>query len=224
MDRHSHKLLIHIKDLSWQYADGHHLVFEHFNFALYSGDFSVVVGKSGVGKSTLVKFLIGQLRAPAKTMYHFNDDMAKFTSHEMQKYRKNIGVVFQDYKLLDWLTVRENIIYPLKIAELGPTLIDMKLKKVVDLLHMEDMLNTPVHVLSGGHKQKVAIARALINNPEFIIADEPTGNLDWEETKKVADTLLDLNSHGVTVVLVSHDVHLIEYIKLKNKAVNVHAL
>lgn len=100
----------------------------------------------------------------------------------------------------------------------------MKLKKVVDLLHMEDMLDTPVNVLSGGHKQKVAIARALINNPEFIIADEPTGNLDWEETKKVADTLLELNSHGVTVVLVSHDVHLIEYIKLKNKAVSVHAL
>jgi len=97
----------------------------------------------------------------------------------------------------------------------------MQVKKVAHLLHLEDSLHTPVEVLSGGHKQKVGIARALVSNPEFIIADEPTGNLDREETKKVADTLLDLNAQGITVVFVTHDVHLIEYMKLKNPKIAV---
>jgi cell division transport system ATP-binding protein len=221
MDRKEHAMLINIKDLSWAYPNGHHLVFDHFNFALYKGDFVVVQGKSGTGKTTLVHFLIGNHQLPARTMYHGQEDMSKFSASEMQRYRKSIGVVFQDYKLLDWLTVEENIAYPLKIAWLGQSLIDMQVKKVAHLLHLEDSLHTPVEVLSGGHKQKVGIARALVSNPEFIIADEPTGNLDREETKKVADTLLDLNAQGITVVFVTHDVHLIEYMKLKNPKIAV---
>ena len=97
----------------------------------------------------------------------------------------------------------------------------MQVKKVAQLLHLTDSLDTPIKLLSGGYKQKVAIARALVSNPEFIVADEPTGNLDREETKKVADTLLDLNAQGITVVFVTHDVHLIEYMKLKNSKIVV---
>ena len=133
----------------------------------------------------------------------------------MQAYRRNIGVVFQDYKLLDRLTVKDNITYPLRIAELDDETIVDKYEKVVELLHLHKYVDTPVKLLSGGYKQKVAIARALVSHPEFIMADEPTGNLDREDTKRIADVLLDLHDTGVTILLVTHDLHLIEYMKLK---------
>jgi len=186
--------LITVTDLTWGYDDSPSLVFDHFDFHLDQGEFVVLSGKSGAGKSSLVKLLLGQVSAPAKSLYHKGEDMARYEYDEMQLYRRNVGVVFQDYKLLDWLSVKDNILYPLRIAELDAEIIEEKLNAVVELLHLEKYIDTPVHLLSGGHKQKVAIARALIHNPEFIMADEPTGNLDREDTKRIADVLLDL--HG----------------------------
>ena len=135
----------------------------------------------------------------------------------MQSYRRGIGVVFQDYKLLDWLTVKENIVYPLRIANLSQEEIDQKYNYVADTLYLHKYADEKIPLLSDGYKQKVAIARALVNHPEFIMADEPTGNLDWEDTKRIADAFIDLHSKGVTILMVTHDVHLIEYMKLKRE-------
>lgn len=207
--------LITVTDLSWGYDDSPSLVFDSFDFHLDQGEFVVLSGKSGAGKSSLVKLLLGQVSAPAKSIYHKGEDMARYSYDELQLYRRNIGVIFQDYKLLEWMTAKDNILYPLRISELDPETIEQKFNAVVELLHLQKYIDTPAQLLSGGYKQKVAIARALIHDPEFIMADEPTGNLDREDTKRIADVLLDLHSKWVTIMLVTHDLHLIEYMKLK---------
>ena len=204
----------------WGYDDSPSLVFDGFDFSLDQWTFTVLSGKSGTWKSSLIKLLLGQVDLPVKSIYHKGDDIARYSYNEMQAYRRNIWVVFQDYKLLDWMTVKDNILYPLRIAELSSETIEEKYNYVVNLLNLHKHAETPVKLLSGWHKQKVAIARALVHNPEFIMADEPTWNLDWEDTKNIADILLDLHSKGITILLVTHDLHLIEYMKLK-KAINV---
>ncbi len=207
--------LMTIDDLTWGYDDSPSLVFDHFNFHLDQGEFVVLSGKSGAGKSSLIKMILWEVSLPLKSIYHMWEDIARYRYDEMQAYRRNVGVVFQDYRLLDRLTVKDNITYPLRIAELDEEVIAHKYEKVVDLLHLQKYVDTPAKLLSGGHKQKVAIARALVTHPEFIMADEPTGNLDREDTKHIADVLLDLHATGVTILLVTHDLHLIEYMKLK---------
>lgn len=214
--------LITVTDLTWGYDESPSLVFDHFDFHLDQGEFVVLSGKSGAGKSSLVKLLLGQVSAPAKSIYHKGEDLARYSYDELQLYRRNIGVVFQDYKLLEWMTAKDNILYPLTIAQVDPETIEQKFAAVVELLHLQKHIDTPVQLLSGWHKQKVAIARALIHDPEFIMADEPTGNLDREDTKRIADVLLDLHGKWVTVMLVTHDLHLIEYMKLKKEIRVVH--
>lgn len=137
--------------------------------------------------------------------------------------RKRLGIIFQDYQLLEDLTVKENIIYPLEIYELGETVIESKLKQVLQKIHIKHILDKPVKLLSSGEKQRVAFARAFIHDPEFIIADEPTGNLDRENTQAVADILIEANKAGTTIFLITHDIHLLNYLKEKY-AIKIHLI
>lgn len=209
------KNLISIEHLTWGYQNNTSPVFRDFNFQFDQGQFVVLSWKSGTGKSSLVKLLLWQEDAPAKSIYYKGDDIMKFSVKEAQAYRKNIGVVFQDYKLLDRMTVKANILYPLRLSDYTTSMIDAKYNTIVDVLDLHLLSDTPVKFLSGGHQQKVAIARALITDPEIIIVDEPTWNLDWEDTKRIADILLDLHKTWVAILFISHDLHLIEYMKLK---------
>ena len=113
------------------------------------------------------------------------EDMAHFSDSDVQNYRKRIGIVFQDYKLIESLSVKENIVYPLRLINADDNTIQFKYRHITQKLHIEDINKLNCSALSGGEKQKVAIARALVNNPDFIIADEPTGNLDWEYTQEI---------------------------------------
>ena len=208
-----HRLLLDIRDLTWGYDPDRPPLFKNFNFSLYKNDFCIVAGKSGVGKSTLAKFLMRQLVAPRKTIYHKHEDMSRYNDQEVQYFRRNIGFVFQDYKLLERKTVAENVLYPLQILE---TPLDQRKHTVDNVLESLDLLpyaDDQINALSGGQKQKVAIARALVHNPEFIIADEPTGNLDREQSKMIAHHLIQLNQAGNTIVFITHDLYLVEFIK-----------
>lgn len=212
--------LVAIKDLTRWYPDSKKPLFKKLNFELYKWEFTVIIWKSWVGKSTLVKFLIWQLRPYTRTVYYRMDDMAHFSDADVQKYRRKIWIVFQDYKLINTLSVKDNITYPLRLQWDNDSTIQSKYRTITSKLHIEDINKLDCKALSGWEKQKVAIARAMINNPEFIIADEPTWNLDWEYTQEIGDLLVEANKTWNTILLITHDVHLLNYIKSKTK-VNV---
>jgi ABC-type ATPase involved in cell division len=215
--------LIAIKDLTRWYPDSKRPLFKKLNFELYKWDFTVIIGKSGVWKSTIVKFLIWQFRPFERTVYYRMDDMNRYSDADIQNYRRKIWIVFQDYKLIDALSVKENIVYPLRIQWDDDATIQAKYRNITTKLHIEDINKLDCNALSGWEKQKVAIARAMINNPEFVIADEPTWNLDREFTQEIGDLLVEANKSWNTILLITHDVHLLNYIKSKTK-VNVFQL
>jgi cell division transport system ATP-binding protein len=215
--------LIAIKDLTRWYPDSKKPLFKKLNFELFKWEFTVIIWKSWVGKSTLVKFLIWQLRPYTRTVYYRMDDMAHFSDDDVQKYRRKIWIVFQDYKLINTLSVKENIVYPLRIQWDNDATIQSKYRTITSKLHIEDINKLDCKALSWWEKQKVAIARAMINNPEFVIADEPTWNLDREYTQEIGDLLVDANKSWNTILLITHDVHLLNYIKSKTN-VNVFQL
>lgn len=183
----------------------------------------MLTGKSGTGKTTLVKFITGKLTPPEKSIFYNRQDISTFTQDDIQVLRKRLGIIFQDYQLLEDLTVRDNIVYPLELYDLGDTIIDSKLNQVMQKINLKHLLEKPVKLLSSGEKQKVALARALIHDPEFIIADEPTGNLDRENTQAVADILIQAHKAGTTIFLISHDIHLLNYLKAKH-AITLHVI
>ena len=215
--------LIAIKDLTRWYPDSKKPLFKKLNFELYKWEFTVIIWKSGVWKSTIVKFLIWQFRPYTRTVYYRMDDMAHYTDEDIQRYRRKIWIVFQDYKLIDALSVKENIVYPLRIQWDDDITIQAKYRNITSKLRIEDINKLDCNTLSGWEKQKVAIARAMINNPEFVIADEPTGNLDREYTQEIGDLLIEANNSWNTILLITHDVHLLNYIKSKTN-VNVFQL
>lgn len=207
--------LLTINDLTRWYPENADTLFEHFDFTLMQGDFHVLMGKSGTGKTTLVKLITGEFPAPHSTFHYRSEDLARFTEIDMENYRKKIWIIFQDYRLFDQESVRENVGYPLKIYGLGETIIQTKVDAIIEKLNLRKIMDTPVRSLSAGEKQKVCLARALVHDPEFIIADEPTGNLDREHTQEVADILMEANKLGNTVFLITHDIHLVHYLKEK---------
>lgn len=186
-------------------------------FSLEEKEFFVLTGKSGTGKTTLVKFITGKLTPPNDAIFYNSQDIATLTSEDIQVLRKRLGIIFQDYQLLEDLSVKENITYPLHLYELGETVIESKLRQVLQKVNVKHLLDKPAKLLSSGEKQRVALARALIHDPEFIIADEPTGNLDRENTQIVADILIEANKAGNTIFLITHDIHLLNYLKEKHK-------
>ncbi len=217
MESKNNGLLIDVRNMTWWYNQSPSVIFSKFNFSLDKNEFCVVVGKSGVWKSTLVKLIIGQLKAEKSTIFYKWDDISKYNDGEIQQYRRKLWVVFQDYNLLDSLSVKENIEYPLRLYWIDEKTIESKFKAIVQKLNLNKLIHNTTSCLSSGEKQKVCIARALIHDPELLIADEPTWNLDREHTQQVADLLIEANNLGNAVLLITHDIHLLNYLKEKHK-------
>lgn len=217
MESNNKNLLVDIKNLTWGYTQSPSVIFSKFNFSLEKNEFRVIMGKSWIWKTTLVKLIIGQLKAPKSSIFYKWEDVSKYDDEEVQKYRRKIWVVFQDYNLLDSLSVKENIEYPLRLYGVDEKTIEAKFKNIVQKLEIHKIINSSTKHLSSWEKQKVCIARALIHDPEFLIADEPTWNLDREHTQQVADLLIEANKLGNTVLLITHDIHLLNYLKEKHK-------
>lgn len=209
------ELLIEIDDLTWGYDGMPDFVFNKFNFKLYKSDFVILVGKSWSWKTSLIKFLIRHLKPPYKKVFYKKEDIARFTDSEVQKYRRKMWVIYQDYKLIDWKTVFENVAYPLEMRWIPSDKINKMVKQALYKSELYDKKDVKIPFLSWWEKQRVAIARALTFNPEFIIADEPTWNLDPEASQKIVDLLINLNKQQNTILLITHDMYLIHYIKWK---------
>lgn len=209
--------LIEIENLKWWYEKTHNFIFDKFNFKLFERDFLILLWRSGSWKTTLVKFLIRQLKPPRKTIFYKKEDISRFLDAEVQRYRRNIWVIFQDFKLIEWKSVSENISYNLEMRGEHKEKIRKKVNEVLYKVWLFDKKDVKIPYLSWWEKQRVAIARALISNPNFIIADEPTWNLDPQTWKQIIDLLIELNNSWNTVLFITHDMNLVSYLKNKKR-------
>lgn len=175
------------------------------SFKIQPNEFVSVVGRSGAGKSTIIKLLIGEEK-PTKGQVFFGPyEVNKLRSNEMPEYRRHIGVIFQDFRLLLKKTAFENIAFALEVEGRTQTEINELVPQVLEMVGLKEKAHNFPQELSGGEKQRVAIARAMINRPDVLIADEPTGNLDPFNTWEVIKLLTKINELGSTVILATHD-------------------
>ncbi len=183
------------------------------DFEVKKGEFVSIVGKSGAGKSTLVRLLIREEK-PTKGGILFNDiNICELKGKKLQEARRKIGVVHQDYKLLSDKTVAENLCYIMEVMGVCDETIQRDVKKVLELVGIENRCSHFPHELSGGEKQRLAIARALIHRPEIIVADEPTGNLDLYNAYEVVSLFKKINEMGTTILLLTHDKEVVDSLK-----------
>lgn len=195
---------------------GTHLVLDNINFEIDKNEFVVLTGPSGAGKSTIIALLIGAkkpthglIEVDGMHINEMNEDM-------LQLYRRRVGVVYQDYKLLEKKTVFENVAFAMEACNEADELIQERVPQVLEKVGLFYFQDKFPGALSGGEKQRLAIARALVHDPKLIIADEPTGNLDEENTKGILRLLHDLKKEGATIVVTTHNPMVLELAKGRN--------
>ncbi|MBD3248159.1 cell division ATP-binding protein FtsE [Candidatus Falkowbacteria bacterium] len=180
-------------------------VLKDLSLHIKPGEFVSIVGQSGSGKTTLVKSLIGEEKIDRGKVIIGGWDITNIGRREVPFLRRQIGVIFQDYKLLPKKTLFENVAFALEVCGAQPGRIKKIVPHVLRIVGLEDKMKRYPHEISGGEKQRTAIARALVHSPKVLLADEPTGNLDAINANDIIDILLSINRFGTTVVLVSHD-------------------
>lgn len=169
------------------------------------GEFVYVVGPSGAGKSTFIKMMYREEKATKGRIRVGKYDLMKIKDRQIPYLRRYVGVVFQDFKLLQHKTVYENVAYAMEVIEKSPREIKRRVEDVLELVNLKHRMNNFPNELSGGEQQRVAIARAIVNTPGILIADEPTGNLDPETSMEIMDILERINEQGTTIVMATHN-------------------
>ncbi|MBQ3193439.1 MAG: cell division ATP-binding protein FtsE [Oscillospiraceae bacterium] len=174
------------------------------------GEFVFLIGPSGSGKSTIIKLITGELKPTSGTVHVNGYSLERIRKREIPYLRRTVGVVFQDFRLIDKMTVYENVAFAMRVVGAKEKEIRERVPYVLELVGLETKMNRHPNEMSGGEQQRLAIARALVNNPSTIIADEPTGNLDPERSFEIMSLLQEINNLGTTVLVVSHDQKLVE--------------
>ena len=196
-------------------------VLQDFSLQINHKEFVCIIGGSGTGKSTLFHTLIGKEDIDSGILSIDGVSLSSLKGDLMQFYRRKVGIIFQDFKLFSKKTVFENIAFVLEICGEKEENIFSKVKKVLEIVGLEEKMGHFIHELSGGERQRIAIARALVHNPKIILADEPTGNLDPQNTKIIIDLLKNINEKmGVTIIMTTHDPHVIEYLNTRVVEIN----
>lgn len=175
------------------------------NLRIKPGEFVSVIGQSGTGKTTLVRLLVAEERPSTGKIHVGGWDISRIRARDIPSLRRQIGVVFQDFKLLPQKTVGENISFALEVAGASSSRIKTVVPQVLRIVGLENKSHRYPRQLSGGEQQRVAIARSLVHRPKILVADEPTGNLDSLNTREIMDLLLKINEFGTTVLLVTHN-------------------
>lgn len=182
------------------------VILSNINLEVKHGEFIYIIGKTGTGKSSFIKTLYADLPLTTGEGHIVEYDLVHLKEKEIPYLRRKIGIVFQDFQLLPDRTVSANMLFVLKATGWTDTAeMQYKIDEVLDKVGMKGFANKMPHQLSGGEQQRVAIARALLNDPEFILADEPTGNLDPQTSVEVLDVLRKINENGKTVIMATHD-------------------
>lgn len=188
-------------------------VLDNIDLSIQHGEFVTFIGPSGAGKSTLVYSLIGAEPIAGGNIKIDGYAVNKLKGRALQYFRRRIGVVFQDYKLLAQKNVYENVAFALEVCGFDRSDIKKRVKEVLDIVGLSRKQKQFPHQLSGGEKQRTAIARALVHYPSLIVADEPTGNLDPDTAQDIIDLLMKINENGTTVLLTTHNSHLVDSIQ-----------
>ena len=189
------------------------------SFKVEDGEFVFLIGASGAGKTSIIKMLLREIKPTSGEIIVDDVNIVKLRNRKIPQLRKTMGVVFQDFRLLEGKTVFDNIKYPLQILGVSKRVITKRVTEILELVGLSDRANSFPNQLSGGEQQRVCIARALVNKPKYLIADEPTGNLDPNTSEGIMKLLLDVNAKGTTVIVSTHDRDIVN--KLKKRVISM---
>ncbi len=195
--------MIEFKNVSKVY-NNNIFALSNVNVNIEKGEFVFLVGPSGAGKSTFIKMLLKEVQPTKGTITVNNTDITNLKRREIPYYRRKIGVVFQDFRLIPTLNVYENVAFAMRVVEAPLKEIRKKVPVVLSLVGLGNKYKALPHELSGGEQQRISLARAIVNSPSILIADEPTGNLDPETSMDIMETLNDISRAGTTVVMATH--------------------
>lgn len=209
---HSGETVIEFQNVTKRYAGNvNALVDVSFNIGI--GEFISLVGPSGAGKSTIIKLLISEERPTTGKILVAGRNVAELKKKELPFFRRKVGVIFQDFKLLQRKTVYENIAFALEVCDATNEEVAERVPKIIELVGLSSRARAFTEELSGGEKQRVSIARALVHNPKLLIADEPSGNLDPVSTWEIIELLFKINKQGTIVMLATHDKEVVDAIE-----------
>ena len=202
--------MIKLENVTKVYKTGVRAV-NNMNVDIGDGEFVYVIGPTGAGKSTFIKLLYREEKASSGKVIVAGQDVSKIKDRKVPYFRRNIGVVFQNFRLLPKKTVFENVAFTLEVTDTPKVQIRKKVRRTLELVGLEDKANAFPHELSGGQQQRVAIARAIVNNPKVLIADEPTGNLDPDTSHEIIELLERINEiNHTTILVVTHDKEIVQ--------------
>ena len=196
--------MIELNSVSKVYPNGTHAL-NNVDLTIDDGEFAFIVGASGAGKSTLIKLLLREEVPTSGSVMVNGFDLVKMKRRQIPIYRRSLGVVFQDFRLIPTMNVYDNVAFALRVTNTPTREVKKKVPYILNLIGLLSKAKVYPEELSGGEQQRVALARALINNPRLIIADEPTGNIDPQLSYEIVDLLNEINKVGVTVVMVTHE-------------------
>lgn len=204
--------MITLENVSKTYSTGSPAL-NNINLEIENGEFVFIVGNSGSGKSTLIKLLLKELEPTSGKIYVNNRYVNKLSRKKLPMLRRDIGVVFQDFRLLNDRNVYDNIAFAMKVVEAPQRQIRSKVLAMLSMVGLLDKYRSFPKQMSGGEQQRVALARALVNEPKILLADEPTGNLDPDNAWEIMKLLEEINNKGTTVVVVTHNLEIVKYMK-----------
>ena len=203
--------MVELKNVNVHYSSGVDAL-QNINLRINDGEFVFIVGGSGAGKSTLVKLMTREIVPTEGRVFVNGYNLSKTKGNKIAKFRRSIGMVFQDFRLIQELNVYENVAFVLRIADQSTRFIKQRVPNVLNLVGLGNKARSKPRELSGGEQQRVAIARALANDPGLIIADEPTGNIDPQLSYEIVELLRKINrQNGTTIIMVTHEHELVKY-------------
>lgn len=201
--------MVQMNDVKMVYGNTDAVALDGIDFTINEGEFVFLVGPSGSGKTTIIKLITGELAATSGEISVNGFDLGSIKRRKLPKLRRTLGVIFQDFRLIDKMTVYENVAFAMRIVGASSKEIKKRVPQMLELVGLKDREKRFPAELSGGEQQRVAIARALVNNPRMIIADEPTGNLDPVRSLELMLLLEKINELGTTVLVVTHEKELV---------------
>lgn len=201
--------MIEFNDVGLRYGQGPEIL-KGLNFSIASGSFHFLTGPSGSGKTSLLRLLLLSLRPSHGRISMFGEDVTKLNRDRLLSLRRHIGIVFQEFRLLDHLTTFDNVALPLRVLGQSETTYRANVEELLDWVGLGDRMQAHPAVLSGGEKQRAAIARAVIARPDILLADEPTGNVDPQLAERLLHLFAELNRMGTTTIVATHELHLLE--------------